>query len=309
MIGALLFLTFCLYDYVFIRDSSLSLISGAVSLLLFTTASLSNRSVGRRGKFLSGSADTKTPEATAAKERLESEIEERKRNEEELQASQNQLRNLLARFRAIREEERTDLARELHDELGQILTVLKMDVSVLRNYCKDNRTVFEKAKAIMDNLDDTIETVRRILSRLRPGVLDHLGLAAAIEWEAKDFQERTGIACSCSIRPAEISMDNGCSTALFRVLQEALANAYTHSGADRIRISLREEKGAVVLSIRDNGRGITPEEIGNPGSLGLAAMKESMRMLEGDLEVKGLPGKGTIVRVFVPLQVSFDITQ
>lgn len=245
--------------------------------------------------------EEKTADLVKANRELQTEISERRRAAEELQRSQEQLRNLFARVQAVREEERTRIARELHDELGQILTALKMDLSTLHAAYTGHGPFAERSKSMMKVIDSTIQSVRRILSELRPGILDHLGLPAALEWQAKEFQTRTGIQCKFTMDSSDISLDTETATALFRMFQEALTNVLKHADATRIRISLEEKKGEVILCIWDNGRGITDEEIRNPNSLGLVGIHERARILGGTAAIKRMKNKGSMVRVSLPL--------
>ncbi len=174
-------------------------------------------------------------------------ITERKLVEERLRSSREQLRNLSAHLNTVRERERTSIAREIHDELGQSLTALKMDISWLRNKYKEYEPLSEKTKAMIKLIDATIRTVKRISSDLRPVVLDDLGLVAAIEWQAEEFQKRTGIECRVTFRPDDIILDRGISTAVFRILQEALTNVIRHAGATQVKVSLEEKHGEYPL--------------------------------------------------------------
>ncbi|MGH7450206.1 MAG: PAS domain S-box protein [bacterium] len=183
----------------------------------------------------------------------------RKQAEQELRNSREQLRNLSTYLQSAREEERTHIAREIHDELGQTLTALKMDLSwVGKHLSADCEPLHEKTKTMVKLVDTTIQTVQRISAELRPGLLDNLGLAAAIEWQAKEFRDRTGIACEVTCLPDDIVIDRERSTAIFRIFQEALTNVARHAEATRIVIKIRQETHTLLLKVRDNGKGITP---------------------------------------------------
>jgi PAS domain S-box-containing protein len=212
-------------------------------------------------------------------------ITELKRIEEKLRGSHAQLRNLSLHLEEVREEERTNIAREIHDELGQRLTALKMDLSWLcRQLSTTQDSLFEKAKSMTNFVDNTIHTVKEISTRLRPSVLDHFGLTAAIEWQAEEFQNRTGIRCDITLEPEDMSLDQDCSTSIFRILQETLTNIVRHAQATRVKISLIDDSGMIVMKITDDGIGITSEQVSSPKSLGLLGIKERVRSQGGKVE-------------------------
>lgn len=230
-----------------------------------------------------------------------------KRSKEDLQHSFRQLRAFAAQLQSVREQERTRLARELHDELGQALTAIKIDLSSLRDMLREavgreqlSGTVAPKITSIMNFVDRTIHSVRRISTELRPGILDDLGLVAAVEWAAEDFQARTGIACRVSLPGTDLAIDSGRATALFRILQETLTNIARHAGASRADITLAQENGNLSLEIHDNGRGIGEKHRSTAGSLGILGMRERALLLGGDLDIAGDPGCGTTVKVRIP---------
>jgi len=229
-------------------------------------------------------------------------ITDRKRAEEELTASREQLRDLSRHLESIREEERARLAREIHDEMGQSLTGLKIDVSwIARRLPKAEVSLLEKTKTMNELIDEALQTVKRISSELRPGVLDHLGLAAAIEWQAQELEKRTQIRFEFKSSPKEIALDGGRSTTMFRICQEALTNVVRHANASKVRIILRREPGRVVLRISDNGKGIEEEQASDSEAFGVIAMRERARSWGGDVKINGIPGKGTVVAVTIPL--------
>ncbi|MDP1991744.1 MAG: PAS domain S-box protein [Syntrophales bacterium] len=233
-------------------------------------------------------------------------ITERKEAEEQLQASREQMRALAGRLQAVREEERTQIAREIHDELGGALTGLKIDFSLLtRAVLKiENETVRTSLLADMDSMikfiDATIHTVRRIAMELRPGVLDDLGLVAALEWQLKDFEKRTGIRCDFFPHVEDIGFDADLSTALFRIFQEALTNVARHSGSTEVHVRLRADADSSTLEVEDNGKSIEKEKALSSKSLGLLGMRERAQMFGGRITVTGTPGRGTIVTVEIP---------
>lgn len=229
-------------------------------------------------------------------------ITEHKKVDDEIRGSREQLRNLSAHLHSVREEERTLMAREIHDELGQVLTALKMDLSWLsKRLPKDKKSLFEKTGAMSKLIDTTIQMVKRISTELRPGVLDDLGLMAAIEWQADEFASRTGIKCKLSPGSKYIVVDGEHATAIFRIFQETLTNVARHAKATRVRVSLREKAGRLVLQIRDNGIGIKEEQIAAPKSLGLIGIRERARSQGGEAKISGIQGKGTTITVTIPL--------
>jgi signal transduction histidine kinase len=229
---------------------------------------------------------------------------ERRRAEEQLRESHEQLRDLTEYLQSVREEERTRIAREVHDELGQALTSCKLDVSwIASRLPKDAKPLLEKARALSTHIDSTIQMVRRISAELRPGVLDHLGLAAALEWQANEFQNRTGIRCDVHSQVGDDTLEQELSTTLFRIFQETLTNVIRHAGATRVTVHLREGGGQVTMEVVDNGRGISPSEISNPRSMGLLGMRERAGLMGGNFKINRLPrGQGTRVSVSVPLR-------
>jgi PAS domain S-box-containing protein len=229
-------------------------------------------------------------------------ITARKRAEEEIKNSQSQLRNLTAHLQSVREEERTLIAREMHDELGQALTAMKMDLSWLdKRLPKDQRSLLEKTKSMSKLADATLQTVKKISAELRPGLLDDLGLPAAIEWQAEEFQTRTGIKCEITVDPEDIILDKDRSTAIFRIFQETLTNVARHAKATKVKVSLKEKAGKIELKVRDNGKGITEKQVSDPKSFGLIGIKERAYYLGGKVVIKGLQDKGTTLTIRIPL--------
>ncbi len=224
----------------------------------------------------------------------------RRRAEEKLRRSHDQLRALTGHLQFVREEERTRIAREVHDELGQALTSLKLDVAWLAGKRAGAHGVKRKLKTMSGQLDETIQAVRRIATEMRPGVLDTLGLAAAIEWQAGDFQDRTGIRCAMSIEVTEMLWERNFSTACFRVFQETLTNITRHAGATHVAVRLARLADDMVLTVQDDGRGITDKDITRPGSIGLMGMKERAAQLGGEVTFSGRAGAGTTVTMRVP---------
>jgi len=229
-------------------------------------------------------------------------ITERKRAEEELKASREQLRKLSTHLQSVREEERTSLARDIHDELGQALTALKIDLSWLtKRFTADQNSLLEKVRSMSKLVDMTIQNVKRISTELRPGLLDDFGLVAAIEWQAGEFQKLTGIRTEISPKPKDIVLNRDRSTVLFRILQELLTNIARHANATKVKVSLVEEAGKIALKVMDNGRGITRKQISDPRAFGLLGIRERVHFWQGEFNISGAPGKGTTAVVTIPL--------
>ena len=228
-------------------------------------------------------------------------ISERKRTEEELRQSRRRLRELASYLESAREKERTRIAREIHDELGQALTALKMDMHWLsQRLPKDDQLSIEKAKTISELIDMNVHSVQRISSELRPGLLDNLGLSAAIEWQADEFQNRTGLECEVTSEPDDIVLDQTRSTALFRIFQETLTNIARHANATKVEIMLKEKPAQVELAVCDNGSGIREEEIHSPKSFGLMGIRERVHSMGGVVRIRGAENRGTTVSVQIP---------
>lgn len=233
-------------------------------------------------------------------------IAERKAGEEKLKANSDQLRALSARLQSAREEEGTRIAREIHDELGSALTALKWDLEEMDKMLLASTDVSElarlreKVQAPIKLADSAISAIRRIASELRPSVLDDLGLVAAIEWEAQQFQGRTGIACHCDCSLENVELSEKQSTAVFRIFQEALTNILRHAQATSVHIKIEKENGCFVLSVSDNGKGINEREKSEEQSLGILGMRERAQLVGGVVEINGVAGKGTVVIVRVP---------
>jgi len=243
---------------------------------------------------------------------VNTDITNRKIAEKALKASEEQLRALSAKAQSAREEEGTRIAREIHDELGGALTGLKWDLEGIETSlmsANGSPTIADVRKRIISMtglIESTINTVRRISSELRPGVLDDLGLVAAIEWQAQQFQRRTGLKLhwETDLDNAEVSRDG--ATAVFRIFQEVLTNILRHSRAKNIYVKLFEIDQSLELEVTDDGRGITDDEQQNTRSLGLLGMKERALLVEGEVSIKGAQGKGTRVLVRIPLSQDIE---
>jgi PAS domain S-box-containing protein len=230
-----------------------------------------------------------------------------KRAEEASRASREQLRALASRLQTVREEERTEVAREIHDVLAQELASLRVDVSLLTRHFAQSpdesvrSLIREKLKRMATATDAAIRSVQEIATSLRPVVLDSLGLCAAIEWQVEDFQARFGTSCKARLPAKDLGLGRDHSTALFRILQESLTNVARHAGATQVEICVECEAGYITLTVRDNGRGIQECQAKAPGALGLQGMRERALLLEGRCEISGRPGEGTRVEVQLPL--------
>ena len=226
---------------------------------------------------------------------------ERRRAEEQLRRSHEQLRALSVHLQHVREEEQIRIAREVHDELGQALTGLKLQLTWVGNRLPKNlKALVERTRSITSRIDDTIQTVRRIATELRPGLLDTAGLIAALEWQAREFQEHTGIQCQVRSLVKEAQWDQNVNTVFFRIFQETLTNVIRHANATQVEVRFMKSARHLVMEVKDNGRGISEEEINNTKSLGLLGMHERAALLGGEVRLRGEPDKGTTVSVRVP---------
>jgi PAS domain S-box-containing protein len=228
-------------------------------------------------------------------------VSERKKAEETLNRSYEEIRRLSNHLQNIREEERSHIAREIHDELGQQLTVLKMNVLGLKKKLTGADTaIHEKIGEITDLLDTTVCSVRRISSELRPSLLYNLGLVAAIEWQLREFEKGSGIK-TVLIEPAEeLKISDSVKNGLFRIFQESLTNAARHANASKIIVSLEQSDGHLILTVEDNGKGFEQDRIGSKQTLGILGMKERCQMMGGNFEIRSDPAKGTAVIAAVP---------
>ena len=229
-------------------------------------------------------------------------ITDLKRAKTEVEQSRERLRNLSAHLESAREKERTRIARDLHDELGQLLTALNTDLVLLLNSVPPGQAdLTKRAEDSIHLVEMTMQTVKRIYMDLRPGMLDHLGLAVAIDWLAADFQKRTGIRCGVSISPEELTLDADLSFSIYRIVQETFTNISRHAEASRVTVNLRQGADRVELVVRDNGRGITQEQLAKPNSYGLLGIRERAYHWGGEALISGRKGQGTTVKVSIPL--------
>lgn len=241
---------------------------------------------------------------------LRSAIAERELAVQQMKASREQLRSLAARVESVREEERTRIAREIHDELGQMLTGIKIDVSWLQNRLSrlasgnTRASVAARIHSTLQQIDEAVRSVRRIATELRPGILDTLGLTAAIEWQTKDLEQRTGIVCHFCSDLGGLRIDEELSTALFRILQEALTNVVRHANATEVHVMLERDTSQLRLRVEDNGTGMSPSRITEVRSLGFLGMRERARQFGGDVTITSTSRLGTSLTVCIPLHAN-----
>ncbi|RJP33827.1 MAG: PAS domain S-box protein [Actinobacteria bacterium] len=243
----------------------------------------------------------RTLELERINRQLQEEVSQRRRNQEELRTTADQLRALSAHVESVREEERRHVAREVHDTLGQALTGLKINLSLLGRRLAGDDELVERIGSMSGLVDATIQSVREISTQLRPGVLDDLGLSAALDWQVKRFGELTGLKSVFVSDSDEDILDKDLTIALFRIAQEALTNVARHAEASRVEVRLAHEAGGVMLEIKDDGRGIGEAEAGRWDALGILGMRERAHVFGGEVEVQGSSGAGTIVTVRIPL--------
>jgi signal transduction histidine kinase len=221
-----------------------------------------------------------------------------------LEQSHEQLRHLAAHLQSVREDEKTRIACEIHDDLGQSLTALKMNLSRIAtklSNTQSNKAIVEQVTQAIGIVSLTIRTVKQICTDLRPPLLDHLGIGAAIEWQCKEFQRRSGVVCQIALQPDVFTVDMDIAIALFRVFQEALTNVLKHSHATRVEASLEEKDGKIVLEIHDNGVGITEKQMSKRHSFGLLEMRERLYPFGGMISIRGKKQGGTALTVVIPV--------
>jgi len=228
-------------------------------------------------------------------------ITKRKRTEAALRESNERIRGYAAHLEKVREEERTGIARELHDRLGQALTAVKMDLTSMHDGLAKGQTVEpEKVAATIRLIDATTDDVRRISSELRPGILDDLGLVAAMEWQLQQFQERTGIRCELTA-PDSPNLGRDRSTALYRIFQELLTNVARHAAAKTVRATFERDDSRYVLIVADDGKGMSEDAENQATSLGFVGIRERLASFGGALTVASAPGQGTQVTIAIPV--------
>ncbi|MBN2289728.1 MAG: hypothetical protein JXQ83_10385, partial [Candidatus Glassbacteria bacterium] len=226
-----------------------------------------------------------------------------KKAEQELRKSHEELHNLTAYLQESRENERTAMAREIHDELGQALTALKIDMALLgEDIPWDLIYLNSQVKSISALIDSILNSVRRISADLRPGLLDDLGLKAAVEWQVSEYTKRTGTKCRLALTREEPDLSEEVTTNVFRIFQEAMTNIARHAGATEARISLLKKSRSLELKVKDNGYGIKDSQISASKSFGIIGMQERARFCGGKLKISGNPGKGTTLTLSIPLE-------
>ncbi|NIR27992.1 MAG: PAS domain S-box protein [Gammaproteobacteria bacterium] len=227
---------------------------------------------------------------------------DRRRIERDVRMSRARLRNLAERLHSVREEERTAIAREIHDQLGQALTALKMDLAwFLEKLPCPEGPARERASSMEALVGSTLDIVRRLSAQLRPAILDDLGLEAAIEWQVQEFAKRTECECILDLDASELEPQKRRDTVVFRILQESLTNIARHAEASRVEVSLRKRERRLLMIVRDDGRGITQEQVGDPRSLGVIGMRERAGSLGGRVYLERSSNGGTEMTLNLPL--------
>jgi signal transduction histidine kinase len=234
---------------------------------------------------------------------IQRDVTQRRQEANEILQSRQELRDLTTRLQLVREEERTCIAREVHDELGQALTGLKIDLAWVKSRLSD-RTLVDRVQSVIVRIEGAMDTVRRIATDLRPSVLDDLGLVAAVEWQAQEFERGTGITVQLEVQAEHVELEDNCATAAFRILQETLTNVARHARATRVTITLLVGAEALSLEVRDNGRGISKAEMASSQALGLLGSRERAIACGGELVIGGVRGKGTTVSLRIPLRTA-----
>jgi signal transduction histidine kinase len=229
-------------------------------------------------------------------------VTEKVKIQEQLKKSYDDIRLLNEHLETVREEERAGIAREIHDELGQQLTAIKMDASwISARVNGSNAQMSERLASMMSLIDETVKTIRRIASDLRPGILDDLGLIAAIEWLCTEFEKRTGVKTVIQTNITDIDIDKKIATGIFRVYQEIFTNISRHAKASLVITHIELAGNWFIMSVTDNGIGFNTEEVNTKNTLGLLGMNERINMLNGYLQIDSLPGNGTKILVKIPL--------
>lgn len=220
---------------------------------------------------------------------------------EQVRVSREQLRALASRLQKVREEERTEVSREIHDELGQALTGLKLDIAWMKSRLPRDHEMMNQCVSVISRIDQTLTAVRRIATALRPSVLDQLGLAAALEWQGQEFRARTGIEVEMVVATDGGAIPDDIGSSVFRILQESLTNVARHARAKRVRIRLEQTTSLLSLEVSDDGVGAPSKCLDGTKSLGVLGMRERALACGGDFSIVGVPGRGTTVSLHVPL--------
>lgn len=250
---------------------------------------------------LEGFVEMRTAELTAANKQLQNEISERNKVEEQLRGSNEKLRNLGHKLQNMGEEMKTRIAREVHDELGQALTTLRMDILCMqRDFPEHDTALQDRINSQVNLIEGTIKAVQRICTDLRPQILDVFGICEAIAWQAGEYASRTGIQFDLNCLQENIKLDRDLTTAIFRIFQEITTNIVRHAQASNVIVRLTQAEDQIVLEVKDNGLGIQEHQINDPKSLGILGMRERVLFWNGEVHVQGSPGKGTTVTIKIP---------
>ena len=237
----------------------------------------------------------RTNELTNANARLVGEVENHEK-------TQDELRQLSIRTEKVREEEKHEISRKVHDELGQLLTAMKMDLLQLdKKLPQENSDLRQRTHSIVGLIDDTIKSVQGIAMELRPPILDAFGLCEAIAWQADEYEKRYGIQFDLSCLQTHLNLDKDLEITLFRIFQESVTNVVRHSEASRVHVEVRHENGQLVMKIRDNGIGIQKDKVEDSNSIGLIGIRERVRSWSGEVQFLGTAGKGTNVEILIPI--------
>lgn len=242
----------------------------------------------------------RTADLAALNQRLQQEAVERRQAENEREQLVEQLRQLHDHIQLEREADRCRIAREIHDEFGQILIALKMDITWLKQHIPRRSKLMPKLQAITALMDSAFHSIRSIVTELRPSLLDELGIVAAIDWQMQEFALRTNLECELHLDEDIATLPMGRATALFRILQAALSNIVRHADATQVKVTLEQLEGVIIMTITDNGKGIEPANIDHPLSLGLLGMRERARSVGGVVHFEGQPNHGASVIVRIP---------
>ncbi|OPY76838.1 MAG: Signal transduction histidine-protein kinase/phosphatase DegS [Syntrophorhabdus sp. PtaU1.Bin058] len=230
-------------------------------------------------------------------------ITEQRRAEEELTSSREQLRNLSAYLQSVREKESTRIAREIHDELGQSLSAIQMDLIWLETRLPAaDASLAEKVQRMRRLVDTTVDSVHRISTELRPILLDDLGLTAAMEWQVQEFQVRTGVQCEANLNCNDNSIEKDLATTFFRIFQETLTNIARHAEATHVKVRLARKGDELCLDVSDNGKGITPKQVSDTKSFGIMGIRERVNLWGGSVNIIGKSKKGTMIKIRIPMR-------
>ncbi|MBI4786244.1 MAG: sensor histidine kinase [Chloroflexi bacterium] len=294
-----------------VRPVAFALLALLVMVLVFreTTEHTRAEDAAHKAQTLNAELDQRVAQRTRELENANRELETEIADHEN---TTEQLRLLTAHLQSAREEERVRIAQEIHDEIGTLMTAIKMDLAFLskeiagKSGPRSPETLQQEIGDTTKLVDNAIQTIHQIVLELRPAVLDHLGLRAALEWQMREFQKRTKIECQFDSNVDALRLDAERSTALFRILQETLTNVARHAHATHVDASLREQDHHLILNVHDNGTGISTDQVTSTHRLGLLGMRERAHIFGGDVVVQGGPKAGTTVTVRIPLRGKED---